>query len=284
MELKVTQSHIEDGVAVVRLSRPERGNSWTHRMNEEYRWLMKQHDENPQVRVIMVTGTGRQFCVGADFKALNHHGASDKNYVEAANEKLEEMADPGYGVHEEFDHDLIWQWGLSKPVIAAVNGACAGIAVALVAFSDLRYAAAGAKFTTSTPRLGLPSEYGLSWVLPRIVGLTQAADILLTGRIVKAEEMKELGFLNAVYPADEFEKTALAAAKDIAANVSPIAAKAAKRQLYTEQLDLKPGQSIERAKSLTDRMLKHPDFLEGVAAAQQKRAPSFNPLNDFDLS
>ena len=284
MELKVTQSLVQDGVALVRLNRPDRGNSWTHRMNEEYRWLMKAHDENPEVRVIVVTGAGRQFCVGADFKALDHHGASDKDYAESARTKIEEMARPGYGVNEEFDHDLIWHWGLSKPVIAAVNGACAGIAVALAAFCDLRYAAAGAKFTTSTPRLGLPSEYGLSWVLPRIIGLTQAADVLLTGRIVKAEEMKELGFLNAVYPAEEFEARVLVQAKDLAAGVSPIAVKAAKRQLYAEQLDLRPGQSVERSKALTGRLLKHPDFREGAAAAQQKRAPTFGPLGDFDLS
>jgi enoyl-CoA hydratase/carnithine racemase len=280
MELKVTQSLVQDGVALVRLNRPDRGNSWTQRMNAEYRWLMKRHDEDPEVRVIVVTGAGRQFCVGADFKALDHHGASDKDYVESS--RNEEMARPGHGVNEEFDHELIWHWGLSKPVIAAVNGACAGIAVALAAFCDLRYAAAGAKFTTSTPRLGLPSEYGLSWVLPRIVGLTQAADVLLTGRIIKAEEMKEIGFLNAVHPAEEFEARVLATARDMAAGVSPIAVKTAKRQLYAELLDHRPGQSVERSKALTGRLLKHPDFREGVASAQEKRAPVFGPLGAFD--
>lgn len=98
-------------MALVRLNmnRPNRGNSWTHRMNAEYRWLMKLHDEDPEVRVIVVTGAGRQFCVGADFKALDHHGASDKDYVESS--RNEEMARPGYGVNEEFDHELIWHWG-----------------------------------------------------------------------------------------------------------------------------------------------------------------------------
>lgn len=282
MDLKVTQSTVQDGVALVRLNRPDRGNSWTHRMNAEYRWLMKLHDEDPEVRVIVVTGSGRQFCVGADFKALDHHGASDKDYAESS--RNEEMARPGYGVNEEFDHELIWHWGLSKPVIAAVNGACAGIALALVAFCDLRYAAAGAKFTSSTPRLGLPSEYGLSWVLPRIVGLTQAADVLLTGRILKSEEMKDIGFLNAVYPAEEFEARVLTTAREMAASVSPIAVKTAKRQLYGELLDHRPGESIERSKVLTGRLLKHPDFREGIASAQEKRAPAFGPLSDFDLS
>lgn len=278
MDLHVTELSIEDNVAVVRLNRPGRGNSWTHRMNAEYRWLMQSLDKNPDVRVIVVTGAGRQFCVGADFKALDHHKESDKDYVESS--KHEEMARPGHGVQPEFDHELVWQWGLSKPVIAAVNGACAGIAVALTAFCDLRYAAAGVKFTTSTPRLGLPAEYGLSWVLPRIVGLAKAAEVLLTGRIFLAEEMLAMGFLNGVFPGEEFEARALAAAKEMAKATSPVAIKAAKRQLYAEQLHQDPGRSVEESKVLTAKLLRHADFREGLAAAQEKRPPAFAPLSD----
>jgi enoyl-CoA hydratase/carnithine racemase len=276
MDLHVTESSVQDGVALVRLYRPDRGNSWTHRMNAEYRWLMKQHDEDPQVRVIVVTGGGRQFCVGADFRALEHHQESQADYVQASREQ--EMAEPGHGVNEEFDHELVWHWGLSKPVLAAVNGACAGIAMALVAFCDLRYAVAGAKFTTSTPRLGLPSEYGLSWVLPRLVGLAAATDILFTGRVVHADEMQAKGFLHDVLPAEGFEEAILVRAREMAATISPVAVRAAKRQVYAEQLHLRPGQSVEDAKRLTAELLKHPDCKEGVAAMQQKRPPRFQPL------
>ncbi|WP_218510363.1 enoyl-CoA hydratase-related protein [Variovorax sp. dw_308] len=276
MELHVIESAVEDHVGIVRLNRPERGNSWTTRMNAEYRWVMQSMEDNPEVRVILVTGAGRQFCVGADFKALDHYKASDKDYVESS--RNEEMARPGHGVREEFDHELVWHWGLSKPVIAAVNGACAGIAVALTAFCDLRYAAAGAKFTTSTPRLGLPAEYGLSWVLPRIVGLTRAAEVLLSGRVFRAEEMLAMGFLNGVLPAEDFAASAMRVAKDMATSVSPTAVKAAKRQLYAEQMHLDPGRSVEDSKVLTGKLLKQPDFREGVAAAQEKRAPKFGAL------
>jgi enoyl-CoA hydratase/carnithine racemase len=276
MELHVTESSIEDHVGIVRLNRPERGNSWTHRMNAEYRWLMQQLDADPAVRVILVTGAGRQFCVGADFRALDHHQASDQDYAKSAPQ--EELARPGHGVREEFDQDLVWQWGLSKPVIAGINGACAGIAVALAAFCDLRYAAAGAKITTSTARLGLPSEYGLSWVLPRIIGLTRAADVLLSGRVLRAEEMETMGFLNGVFPAEEFTARVLATAKEMARSVSPVAARAAKRQLYAEQLHLDPGRSVADAKVLTGQMLKHADVKEGINAARERRAPEFAPL------
>ena len=278
MDLRVTEHSLSDGVAVVRLKRPERGNSWTTRMNAEYRWIMARLDADPGARVIVVTGAGRHFCVGADFKALDHHEKSDADYVAAAN--ATEMARPGHGVRPEFDHELVWHWGLRKPVIAAVNGACAGIAVALAAFCDLRYAAAGAKFTTATPRLGLPAEYGLSWILPRIVGLTHAADILLSGRVFLAEEARGMGFLNAVFPPETFEAEVLRIAGEMARTASPVAMKAAKRQLYAEVMGGDPGRSVEHSKELIGQLMKHPDFPEGLAAQRDKRAPRFRGLDE----
>jgi enoyl-CoA hydratase/carnithine racemase len=277
MDLRVTELKIEDRVGIVRLKRPERGNSWTTRMNAEYRWIQQQLDGNPQVHVIVVTGAGRQFCVGADFRALDHYEKSDADYVQSL--KLEEMAQPGHGVRSEYDHELVWHWGLQKPVIAAINGACAGIAVALAAFCDLRYAVEGAKFTTATPRLGLPAEYGLSWVLPRIVGLTHTADILLSGRVFPAEEARSMGFLNAVFPAEGFEARVLEIATSMAATVSPIAAKTAKRQIYADLMRSDVGQSIEDSKALIGQLMKHGDFSEGLAALKEKRAPRFQGID-----
>ncbi|OWT66356.1 enoyl-CoA hydratase-related protein [Candidimonas nitroreducens] len=277
MELHVTQHEIKDGVGLLRLNRPERGNSWTHRMNAEYKEIIESFERDPAVRVIVVTGAGRAFCVGADFRALEHHQDSKKDYIQASAEL--EMATPGHGIHPEFDHELIWHWGLSKPVIAAINGACAGIAVALAAFCDLRFAAAGAKITTSTARLGLPAEYGLSWILPRLIGLAPAVDILLTGRVVPAEEMHALGFLHGVLPREDFEQQVLARAREMAAAVSPIAVKTMKRQIYAEQLHLMPGAAIEKSRELTAQLLKHPDCREGVAAMKDKRVASFLPLS-----
>lgn len=276
IDLKVTEFSVEQGVGLVRLNRPDRGNSWTTRMNSEYRWLMQRMDGDPEVRVIVVTGAGRQFCVGADFKALDHYERSDHNYEKSLG--LEAMAQPGHGVRAEFDHEMVWHWGLQKPVIAAINGACAGIAVALAAFCDLRYAAAGAKFTTSTPRLGLPAEYGLSWILPRIVGLTHAADILLSGRVFLSEEAKEMGFLNTVFPAEDFEAKVLEIGRGMASSVSPNAVLTAKRQLYADLLRSDVGQAVEDSKALIGRMMKHPDFSEALAAVKEKRPPRFAGL------
>lgn len=274
MELKVTSYAVDDdGVATVRLDRPGRGNSWTGRMNAEYRWLMRQADDDPAVRVIVVTGAGRQFCVGADFKALDFYAEGEKDYVASVDPT--QLARPGHGVRAEFDHELVWHWGLKKPVIAAINGACAGIAVALAAFCDFRYAVTGAKFTTVAPRIGLPAEYGLAWVLPRLMGATHAMDVLMTGRIFLAEEAARMGYLNDVFPVESFDQRIAEIARTIARTVSPRAALVTKRQVYAELMDLDVGACIEDSKRRIGEAMRTPDFKEGVAAQAEKRAARF---------
>lgn len=271
MELKVTRYDIDgDGVATLWLDRPDRGNSWTGRMHDEIRWICAELETDATARVIVLRGAGSMFCAGADFKALDHYVEAD-HYdpnlsVEAAN--------PGYGVRPEFDGDMVWQLGLSKPIIAAVNGACAGIGVALAAFCDLRFGVDTAKITTATPKLGLPAEYGLSWILPRLVGATNAADVLLTGRVIRAEEMRHWGFFNNVYPAEEFDEKVADYAK-LVAGMSPAAVRTAKRQLWGDLLHADPRAAVEQSKELIGEAMQHPDYTEGVAAMREKRAPRF---------
>ncbi|MGE4243140.1 enoyl-CoA hydratase-related protein [Ramlibacter sp.] len=277
LELKVTDYSVdEDGVATVRFNRPGRGNSWTGRMNVEYRWIMARLDADPAVRVIVLRGAGKQFCVGADFKALDFYAEDERDYLSTVD--MREAAQPGYGVRAEFDHDLVWLWGLRKPVICAINGACAGIAVAIAAYCDLRYAVAGAKFTTVAARLGLPAEYGLGWVLPRQVGVTHAADILLTGRVFTAEEALAMNFLNGVFPAEEFDERIAGIARGMARTVSPEAALTTKRQLYAELMEHDIGACIEDSKRLIGKHMQQADYKEAVAAMAQKREPKFAGL------
>ena len=273
MELKVTRYEIDDdGVATVWLHRPERRNAWTGRMHTEYRWICARLDADPAVRVIVLTGSGDAFCVGADSQALERHlevGRYDPALAADA-------AKPGYGVRPEFDADMAWQLGLRVPMIAAVNGPCAGIALSLVAFCDLRFAAAGARCSTATPRLGLPAEYGLSWILPRLIGPAHAADLLLTGRILPTEELGRMGFFNAVLPRPEFEQRVADYAAMVAA-ASPASVSTAKRQLWADLLHGNPAAAVERSKVLIGELMQGPDYAEGVAALVEKRPPRFRP-------
>jgi enoyl-CoA hydratase/carnithine racemase len=271
MDLKVVRFEVADGVATITLNRPDRLNAWTGRMHHEYRWALAQAEEDDTVRVVVVTGAGRAFCAGADAKALDGHvekGAYDSGVVE------DDLPRPGYGVAPEYDHAFAYHFGLSVPVIAAVNGPAAGVGLVLACFCDLRFAAAGAKLTTSAPRLGLPAEYGLSWILPRLVGAGHAADLLLSSRVVLAEEAAAMGLVNRVLPPDELLPTTYEYARALAHEVSPAAVREAKRQLYAD-LHGDVGTAVARAERLLEEMVQGPDFAEGVAALREKRPPRF---------
>jgi enoyl-CoA hydratase/carnithine racemase len=273
MELKVVQYRVSGRIATITLSRPERMNAWTGRMHTEYRWALNQADRDPVVRVIVVTGAGRAFCAGADSAALDGHvqkGGYDPGTPL-------DIARPGYGVRPEFDHDFAYHFGLSKPTIAAINGAAAGVGLVLACYCDLRWAAEGAKLTTSHAKLGLPAEYGLSWLLPRIIGLTRANDLLLSSRVVLAEEALAMGLLNGVAPADQLDQVVGDYAGLLADTVSPASLAATRRQVYAG-LHQDVGSAVEDAARRLDAMAGETDFREGVAALLAKRAPSFADL------
>lgn len=278
MDLKVTRFTVEDGVGRVWLDRPDRGNSWTTRMNVEYRWIMSRLDADPAVRVMLVTGAGRHFCVGADIRALDHYAQSGEDYV--ASLRVEDLPRPGHGVRPEYDHDIVWHWGLKKPVIAAINGACAAMGLAIAAFCDLRYAVAGARLTTASAKVALPAEYGLSWLLPRIIGVTHSNDWLLSGRVVLAEEAQRVGFLNDVFPADVFEARVGELARTLAGTVSPRAAAITKRQIYADLMHGDVGASVEESKRLIGEMMRTDDFREGARALRDRTTPRFGALDD----
>jgi enoyl-CoA hydratase/carnithine racemase len=275
MKLKATRYDVGgDGVARVWLHRPQRRNAWTGRMHAEYRWILQRLDTDPAVRCLVVSGTPPAFCVGGDSEALAGHaerGGYDPGLPA-------EPARPGHGVRPELDHDLAWHWGLRVPVIAAVNGACAGVGLALALFCDLRFGVAGARCTTAAPRLGLPAEFGMSWVLPRLVGATRAADLLLSGRVFTPSETESWGLWNGVAadPA-ELEEQVGAYARRLAAEVSPQSLAITKRQLVDDLLRHDVGASVEESKALLDQCMGTADYREGVAALREKRPPRFAP-------
>jgi enoyl-CoA hydratase/carnithine racemase len=269
-ELKVTRYAVSDAVATITLHRPERLNAWTGRMHTEYRALLARATDDPAVRVIVVTGAGRGFCAGADTAALEGHverGAYDPGVGP-------DLARPGYGVRPEFDADFAYHFGIPKPIISAVNGPAAGVGLVLACYCDLRFAAVGAKLTTSHGRLGLPAEYGLSWLLPRLIGLTRAADLLLSSRVVLAEEAEQMGLVNRVVAPDELMEVTYAYARNMATEVAPSSLASTKLQMYAD-LHGDVATSVRDAGARMAEMMKGPDFAEGVAALAGRRTPHF---------
>lgn len=270
MELKTVLYEVDDAVATVTLSRPHRLNAWTGRMHTEYRWVLDQAENDPGVGAIVVTGDGRGFCAGADSTALEGH-AEKGEYDSGVREKL---ARPGYGVRPEFDQPFAFCFGMNTPLIAAINGPAAGVGLVLACYCDIRFAAKGAKLTSAHGKLNLPAEYGLSWLLPRICGLSHANDLLLTSRVVLAEEAERMGIINAVLEPDELIPHARRYAHMLAHNVAPRSVRETKRQIYTD-LHQDVGSAIVESGALLDEMVKEPDFLEGVRALTEKRTPEF---------
>ena len=278
MERRVTTYEVADGAALVTLNRPDRLNAFTVRMQRELVSAFDEIDRDDRVRAVVVTGAGRGFCAGADTQALT--GIVETG-VYGSTDVTQAPADPAVASSDDhrpdFAHGFSWTFGLRKPLIAAINGPAAGVGFVLACYADLRFAAAGAKLTTSFGRLGLPAEHGVAWVLPRLVGMARAADLLFSSRIVLAEEAERMGLVNAVHPPEELLPRTLEYARRMAAEISPWSLRALKSQLYADQL-----QGLHESASVAEELLresfKGADFKEGVAALTEKRPPAFEGL------
>ncbi|MFK7917089.1 MAG: enoyl-CoA hydratase-related protein [Ilumatobacter sp.] len=267
MELKATRFEVSEQIATVWLERPQRANAWTGRMHAEYRWILEQLEPRDDVRAVVVTGAGNRFCVGGDSDALRDHverGGYDTGLPT-------DPASPGGGT--DLDADFAWQLGYRHPIIAAVNGACAGVGLALVLFCDLRFVTPNAKMTTAAPKLGLPAEYGMSWTLPRLIGTTRAADLLLSGRVFTGAESAEWGLWNSVVE-DPYD-AALSWARNLAATTGPNAVAATKRQVAADLARNTPQESVRESLRLMDEAMGTAEYAEGIAAFTAGRLPNF---------
>jgi enoyl-CoA hydratase/carnithine racemase len=265
---------IDGPVATVSLHRPHRHNAWTGRMHADFRTVMADLEHRDGLRAVVVTGTPPAFCVGGDSDALAGH--VDKGGYDTG--MPPEPAQPGAGdiFEGRLNADFAWQLGYRLPIIAAVNGACAGVGLALVTFCDLRFVSATAKLTTAAPKLGLPAEYGMSWTLPRLVGVTRANDLLLSGRIVTGAETADWGLWNGV-EADGAQTLAAAQAyaQLLATSTGPNALTVTKQQLAADLLRHDPAASVRDSIRLLDVSMGTAEYAEGVAALREKRPPNF---------
>jgi enoyl-CoA hydratase/carnithine racemase len=257
----VVQSSFDDGVALLTLNRPDRLNAWTGEMQRVYFDLLQDCAAREDVRAVVVTGAGRGFCAGADMQSLEEIG-------EGGLEKAASRQDA---------RPQTFPLGIPKPVIAAINGPCAGVGLVQALMCDVRFAAEDAKITTAFARRGLVAEHGMSWLLPRLVGPAHALDLLLSGRVVLGTEAERLGLVNRAVSGETLLDETVAYARDIAANCAPSSLAAMKRQVYGD-LERGLNEALERASSLMVDSLQAPDFVEGVASFVERRAPRFAPL------
>jgi enoyl-CoA hydratase/carnithine racemase len=269
-EFEQVEYSVVDNVATVRLSRPGRRNAWTGRMALEYRWALHTADHDAAVGAIVVTGAGQEFCVGADMEILDEISEAGGSYrrLKADLPPFPEGAPAG------LRHNHTYPLALSKPVVAALNGPCAGAGFVLACFADFRVSVAENKITPSFAGLGLPAEYGLAWTLTRIVGIQNALEILLTNPVMSGDEAKEFGFVRRSVPAADFAEHVQEFARTMAHHSSPAAVRVMKRQVYVDaQGDLETA--YVRAVEDMNRMVGEPDFAAGLAATRARQRPDF---------
>src|ERR1700723_2685889 len=231
MPNRETLYQVADRVATITLNRPDKLNAWTAIMEGEVRAAIEEAEQDQNVRVIVLTGAGRAFCAGADMSLLSTVAEKGLDAARSAQvvSKTESKAD---GVRADFRHKYSYFPAVKKPVIAAINGPVVGLGLVIALYCDLRFAADGARFGTAFAQRGLIAEYGMAWMLPRLVGHANALDLLFTARMIDAAEALRLGLVNEIFPQESFLERVQKYAMDLAANVSPRSLRVIKRQVY----------------------------------------------------
>lgn len=270
MEYSEILYDVSDAIATITLNRPDKLNAWTGTMESEYRHAMADAEQRDDVRAILVTGAGKGFCAGADMSLLSSIASG-----EGRSSGSDLKANPGTNnPRADFQKQYSFVPAIGKPVIGAINGAAVGLGFVHTLYFDVRFASDKAKFGAIFAQRGLVAEHGLSWLLPRIVGMGHAMDLILSSRIILADEAAKMGLVNAVYPVDELMDRARDYAKMLATVSSPRSHREMKKEVWNAQFqDL--GTAIEDANKDMAESLVCDDFKEGIASFLEGRAPQF---------
>jgi enoyl-CoA hydratase/carnithine racemase len=268
---------VEDPVATITLNRPQALNAWTRTMAREVRDAVGRAERDPAVVGIVITGAGRGFCAGADMNDLS--ALSNVNQEAAAvpfaEPDVPPPGDPSWG--DDLRGTYTYLLSVPKPIVAAINGPVAGMGVPIVLACDLRFMSESAVLTTSFAQRGLVAEWGLSWLLTRLVGPSHALDLLFSARRVDGAEAFRLGLVNRTVPTDQTLTAAQDYVRELARGSSPASMAVMKRQVYTE-LHAGLGVAERRAVELMLESFGRPDFKEGVASFLERRDPQFGRL------
>lgn len=261
---------VDEGVAVITLNRPDKLNAWRGEMDRDVRAAMRAATDDANVRVIVLTGAGRGFCAGADMNVLTGIQGDAKNA--GARAAGSDVFDPS--AREDFRKQYSYFPAVPKPIIGAINGACAGLGMVIALYTDIRFASDAAAFTTAFAKRGLIAEHGISWLLPRLVGMANAADLLYSARVVRAPEALAMGLVTRVIPLADFETEVMAYAKTMARDVSPRSLREMKREVWNAMFQ-GLGEAIDAANADMAASFTSADFKEGVAHFLEKRPARF---------
>jgi enoyl-CoA hydratase/carnithine racemase len=267
---------VADGVATVTLNRPKQLNAWTSQMGLELRHALETLSVDDGTRVIVLTGAGRGFCAGADMQRVsaNLNNSSSSSSSAQPNAPVQQAPQPMEAARKDFKTQYSYFPSVPKPIIAAINGPAAGLGLVLALYCDIRFAAKETVFTTAFSRRGLVAEHGIAWTLPRLVGMGNALDLLISARRLNADDALRMGLVNAVFPSEEFLARVMDYARDVAKFVSPRSSAVIKRQVYSSLFEPLLD-SIESSKVEMESSFESEDFREGVAHFVEKRAPAF---------
>lgn len=256
-------------VFTVTLNRPEKLNAWTAHMEDLFAATLREAAETDEARVIVLTGAGRGFCAGADISLLSTIAT-----LNAGSLRLSADVDFPPDAPPDLKKKYSWLLAVPKPIIAAINGPALGLGFLVSLFCDLRVAASSATFQTAFARRGLVAEYGMGWILPRIVGVANAMDLLITSRTIDAQEALRMGLVQRVLPDDGFGAAVQAMARELANQVSPRSMRVMKQQVYAGLME-GLGAGIDRAFAEMLKSFTSEDFREGVQHFVEKRPPAF---------
>jgi enoyl-CoA hydratase/carnithine racemase len=268
---------VDRGVLTITLNRPEKLNAYTAVMGLELEDAFLRADADDEVRAIVVTGAGRGFCAGADIS-----GGADA--FDAREGKSVAFGDPAQSGTRRAGGGFVGAiYSCRKPSIAALNGSAVGVGLTLTLPMDIRIAAEGAKFGFVFARRGLVPEAGSAWFLPRLVGLPQALDWCLSGRLFKADEALAGGLVKEVLPAEEVLARAHALAREIAEETAPVSVALTRQMLWTLSAAPDPWSTLAVDGGLAMDLGAGPDVREGVAAFLEKRKPAFSGKVSKDI-
>lgn len=263
---------------MITLNRPDKLNAWTAVMESEVRSHMENADQDDEVRVIVLTGAGRGFCAGADMSLLSavaERGVDHRDVQDRGREQiLQNEGNRREGVSADFQKRYSYFPAIGKPVIAAINGPVVGLGLVIALYCDLRLASESARFSTTFARRGLIAEYGMAWMLPRIVGIANALDLLFSARTIDAAAALRMGLVNRVYPPETFLEKVQEYATELASTVSPRSLRIIKRQVY-EALSQPLAEAFDISVREMMACFRTEDFKEGVAHFVEKRPAAF---------